>query len=166
MTKTDDVLLELNRSVANYVKKVHPFQYKNKTFRLIDNYIASPYMKCDVCGHYPTVEVSVIESDNGKMLRVGNECINRLTEKTIAEGFRSFRIKRQNVIANRNYIDQLQLILNAQDRKDPSFKINDEDAENLKVMLEQMYKGLKPTTRQEQIADCYMCIKITPEKSA
>jgi len=118
-------------------------------------------MKCDVCGHYPTFEVSVIENDNGEMLRAGTECINRLTEQSISEWFRSFRRKRQIIMANRKYIDQLALILNAQNRKAPSFQIPEGDAENLKVMLEQMYNGLNPTARQEQIADCYMCIKAT-----
>jgi hypothetical protein len=107
LTKTDDNLLELNRTVAKYISKVCPFQYKNKTYRLIDNYVAVPYMKCDVCGVYPTYEVSVIESEEGKILRVGNDCIDRLTGQSISEWFKSFRRKRESIMANRNYNDQL-----------------------------------------------------------
>lgn len=113
MTKTDDILLELNRTVAMYIMGVRPFQYKKKTYRLIDNYVAVPYMKCDVCGNYPTYEVSVIESEDGKTLRVGNDCIDRLTGQSVSEWFRSFRRKRESAMANRQNIDQQSLIPNA-----------------------------------------------------
>ena len=113
MTKTDDKLLELNRAVAKYISRVKPFQYKDKTFRLIDNYVAVPYMKCDVCGNYPTYEVSVIESKEGKTLRVGNDCIDRLTGQGVSEWFKSFRRKRESAMANRESIDKQSLILNA-----------------------------------------------------
>lgn len=106
MTKTDDNLLELNRTVARYISRVQPFQYKNKTFRLIDNYVAVPYMKCDVCGVYPTYEVTVIESEEGKILRVGNDCIDRLTGQSISKWFRNFRRKRESAMANRKYVDK------------------------------------------------------------
>lgn len=113
LTKTDDILLALNRTVAKYVMEVSPFQYLNKTYRLIDNYVAVPYRKCDVCGNYPTYEVSVIESENGKTLRVGNDCIDRLTGQSVSEWFRSFRNKRESAMANRENVDQQSLILSA-----------------------------------------------------
>jgi hypothetical protein len=113
VTKTDDNLLELNRSVAMYIGRVRPFQYQNKKYRLIDNYVAVPYMKCDVCGDYPTFEVSVIESEDGKTLRVGNDCIDRLTGQGVSEWFKSFRRKRESAMANRENIDQQSLTLNA-----------------------------------------------------
>jgi hypothetical protein len=109
LTKTDDCLLALNKTVATYISKVPPFQYKNKTYRLIDNYVAVPYMKCDACGTYPTFEVSVIESEDGEVLHVGNDCIDRLTGQNISEWFRNFRSKRESVMANRNHSDQLQI---------------------------------------------------------
>jgi hypothetical protein len=111
LTKTDDILLKLNRTVARYILGVLPFQYKKNTYRLIDNYVAVPYMKCDVCGNYPTYEVSVIESEDGKILRVGNDCIDRLTGQSVSEWFQSFRRKRENAMANRENIDQQSLTL-------------------------------------------------------
>ena len=113
MTKTDDVLLELNRTVAKYISGVLPFQYKNKTYRLIDNYVSVPYMRCDVCGDYPIYEVSIIESDRSARLHICNDCINRLTGQNVSEWFKSFRRKRENAMANRKDIDQPSLILNA-----------------------------------------------------
>ena len=106
MSKTDDILLELNRTVASYIREVRSFQCKNKRYRLIDNYVAIPYMKCDVCGNYPTFEVSIIESNSGQRLHVDNNCIDRLTGQNTSEWFRSFRKKRESAIANRKYIDQ------------------------------------------------------------
>jgi hypothetical protein len=161
LTKTDDVLLELGRTFAEYMRNVSPFQYKNKTYRLIDNYIASPYMRCNVCGDYPISEVSVIESDGGERLRLGNNCIDHITGRTVSEWFKSFRRKRESVMANRKYIDYLSLILNAHDRNELSFQITDGDLERLRIMFEQMCNGLNPTTRQEQTAECYMSRKAT-----
>lgn len=161
MTKTDDILLELNRAVADYMRSVYPFQYKKKSFRLIDNYVAVPYIKCNACGSYPTFEVSVIESDNGEILRVGNDCIDYLTGRSVSEWFKNFRRKRECVIANRKYIEQVPLILNAQDNKELSFQIPPSDVEKLKIMLEQMHNGLNLSTGQEQIADYYLSIKAT-----
>jgi hypothetical protein len=106
LTQTDDILLELNREVAMYVKEVRTFQYKNKTYHLIDNYVAMPYMRCDLCGDYPIYEVSVIESEDGKTHRVGNDCIDRLTGQKVTEWFKNFRRKRENAMANRKYIDE------------------------------------------------------------
>lgn len=106
MTQTDDILLELDREAARYVKGVSPFEYKNKSYHLIDNYVAVPYMKCDFCGGYPTYEVSVIESDDGKRLRMGNDCIDHLTGQKVAEWFKNFRRKRENAMANRKSIDE------------------------------------------------------------
>ncbi len=106
MTQTDDILLDLNRTVARYVKGVRPFQYKNRTYHLIDNYVAVPHMRCDVCGDYPTYEVSVIESDDGKRLHVGNDCIDDLTGQIVSEWFKNFRKKRESAMANRKCLDQ------------------------------------------------------------
>jgi hypothetical protein len=161
LTKTDDNLLELNRTVPMYMREVRPFQYKNKTYRLIDNYVAVPYMKCDVCGDYPTFEVSIIESEDDEVLHVGNDCMDRLTGRSVSEWFRSFRRKREGIIANRKYIDQLSLILNPDDCKELFSQITEPNIEKLRVLLEQMNNGEKLTTRQEQIADGYMSIKVT-----
>ncbi len=70
-------------------------------------------MKCDVCGNYPTYEVSVIESENGKTLRMGNDCIDRLTGQSVSEWFRSFRRERESAMTNRENVDQQSLIPNA-----------------------------------------------------
>lgn len=103
--------MELNRAVATYLRGVHPFQYKNRTYRLIDNYVAVPYMKCDVCGDYPTYEVSIIESSHGQRLHVGNDCIDYLTGQNVSEWFRIFRKKREMAMENRKDLDQPSLIL-------------------------------------------------------
>lgn len=106
MTKTDDVLLELDREVARYIKGVHTVKYKGKTYRLIDNYIAVPYMRCGICGNYPTFEVSVIESEEGKTLKVGNNCIDNLIGQEVSENFRNFRRKRENAMETRECSDE------------------------------------------------------------
>jgi hypothetical protein len=156
LTKTDDVLLELNRKFAAYMESVFPFQYEGKVYQLIDNYVASPHMKCDVCGNYPIFEVTVIRSDDGKQLHVGNNCIDRLTNRQVSNWFKNYRKKRENVIRNRKYIDGLSLILNDSQRNELVFEIPDSDIKKLSLVLEKMVNGLNPNRRESQIAECYI----------
>ena len=156
LTKTDDILLGLSRTFAAYMKSVFPFQYRNKTYRLINNYVASPYTRCDVCGSHPIIEVSVIRSEDGQQLRVGNDCIDRITNRRVSRWFKNYRRKRENVMRNRKYINELSLILNAYERKELAFQITQCDVEKLSMMLEQMINGLNPNRGEEQIAECYI----------
>jgi hypothetical protein len=45
----------------------------------------STLQEIDVSGNYPIYEVSVIESEDGKTLRMGNDCIDRLTGQSVSE---------------------------------------------------------------------------------
>jgi hypothetical protein len=159
LTKTDDILLALGKTFAAYMKSVFPFQYKNKIYRLINNYVASPYTRCDVCGNHPIIEVSVIRSEDGQQLRVGNDCIDCITNRRVSRWFKNYRRKRENVIKNRKYIDGLSLILNAYRRNELAFQITDCDIEKLSMVLERMINGLNPNRREEQIAECYISRK-------
>ena len=156
LTKTDDVLLALSRTFAAYLQSVFPFQYENKVYRLINNYVALPYSRCDVCGNHPIIEVSVIRSEDGQQLRVGNYCIDRITNRRVSRWFKNYRRKRENVIRNRKYIDGLSLILDAYRRNELAFQITDCDVEKLSIVLEKMVNGLNPNRREEQIAECHI----------
>ena len=156
MTKADDVLLELNRKYAAYMKSIFPFQYEGKVYHLSHNYVASPYMKCQVCGSYPIIEVSVIESEDYRQLRVGNDCIDRLTNRQVSRWFKKYRRKRENVMRNKKYIDELSLILSAYQRKELADQIRDCDFEILRLMFEKMVNGVNPNRKEEQIAECYI----------
>jgi hypothetical protein len=158
LTKIDDVLLELSRTVAAHYKHVPSFQYNKETYHLIDNYTEVPYTNCAVCGEYPIFEVSVISSDHGKTIRIDNKCIDRLTGQNLSEWSRNNRQKRQNIIANRKYINKFSSIIESQNSSNPSLQLPKEDVEKLKVILEQLYKGLNLTTTQQQIADFYISL--------
>jgi hypothetical protein len=156
LTKADDVLQELNRRFAAYIKSIFPFQYEGKVYQLINNYVASPQMKCQVCGNYPIIEVSVIESEDYRQLRVGNDCIDRLTNRKISRWFKNYRRKRENVIRNRKSIDELSSVLTASQRNELAVQIRDCDFEILHLMFEKMVNGLNPNRKEEQIAECYI----------
>jgi hypothetical protein len=156
LTKTDDLLLELSRTFAAYMKSVFPVQYKNKTYRLVNNYVASTYTRCDMCGSHPIIEVLVIRSNDGQTLRVGNNCIDRITNRRVSRWFKNYRRKRENLMRNRKYIDGISLILNAYEMNELTFQITDGDVKKLRKALERMCNGLKPTRIQEQIAECYI----------
>ena len=156
MTKTDDISIELSRTFAANLKSFFPFEYENKTYRLVNNYVASPWTRCDVCMNYPIKEVSVIRSNDGQRLRVGNECIDRLTNRKVSEWFRKFRTKRQNVIRNRRYIDGLDSILSAHKSSELQVQVSENDIERLQKAFRRMCNGFNPTRKQEQLAECYI----------
>jgi hypothetical protein len=161
LAKTDDVLLELNRTFAAYIRSVFPFQYESKIYRLVNNYLALPYARCDVCRKHPINEVSVIRNSDDETLRVGNDCIDRITNRRVSGWFKNYRRKRENVIRNRKYIDELSPILIAYERNELTFQITDSDVKKLRMVLERLCRGLNPTIRQEQIAECYMSRKVS-----
>jgi hypothetical protein len=158
LTKADDVLQDLNRRFAAYIKSIFPFQYEGKVYQLINNYVASPQMKCQVCGDYPISEVSVIESEDYRQLRVGNDCIDHLTNRKVSRWFKNYRKKRENVMRNRKYIDEVSL-LTASQKDELALQIRECDFEILRLMFEKMVNGVNPNIKEEQIAECYIRTK-------
>jgi hypothetical protein len=157
MSKTDDVLLELNREVAVYLSSIPQFKCENKVYRLIDNYVAEPQMRCAVCGEYPLFEVSVVESDDGSTrLHLGDSCIDNLTSQGVSDWFKSYRRKRDCVLANRKYVDQLSQLLDANDKKELSFEITSVDIKKIRGILAQIYSGQNPPSSQMDIADNFL----------
>ncbi len=161
LSKTDDVLFELDQAVATYLKSIPSFKYKNKTFHLVDDYVAVPHMSCDLCGNYPLFEVSVIESDDGEKLYVGNGCINNLTKRNISKWFEEFRRKRESVKANRKYINSLSKIVEDYNKNRLSVDLTVEDVKKITTMLQQVYNGQALTTDQIQIAEHFVACYVT-----
>ena len=160
MTKTDDVLLALSRTIPEYIRGVGFFQYKGKKYLLDNNFVSSHYMKCDVCCNYPIIDVSVIRNENGGKLNVCDGCIDRITNQNVSRWFKTFRKKRENIMENREYIDGLSLILAAYERKELPFKISSEDFEKLRKTHVQMCNGSNPRTKQKQLAECYISCRV------
>ena len=74
--------------------------------------------------------------------------------------FKTFRKKRENIMENRKYIDGLSLILAAYERKELPFKISSEDVEKLRKIYVQICNGLNPSTKQKQLAECYLSYSV------
>jgi len=160
LAKTDDVLLALSRTIPEFIRSVGSFQYKGKTYLLVDNFASSQYMKCGVCGNYPIFDVSVIRSENGDRLNACNSCIDQMTNRTVSGWFKTYRKKRENIIENRKYIDGLSSVLAAYEQND--FKTSSEDVEKLRKTFVQMCNGLNPRTKQKQLAECYVSYRAEP----
>jgi hypothetical protein len=153
-------LLALSRTIPEYVRGVGSFQYKGKTYLLVNNFVSSLYMKCDVCGNYPIIDVSVIRNEEGGRLNACYNCIDRITNQNVSIWFKTFRKKRENIMENREYIDGLSLILAAYERSELSFKIPSEDVEKLRKMYAQMCNFLNSGTKQKQLAECYISYSV------
>ena len=162
MAKTDDVLLALSRTIPGFIRSVESFQYKDKKYRLVNNFAASQYMKCSVCGDYPIFDVSIIRNEEGDRLNACNNCIDQITNRTVSGWFKTYRKKRESIMENRNYIDGLSSILAAYEQNDLSSKIPSEDIEKLRKTFVQMCNGLNPRTEQKQLADVMLAIAQNP----
>jgi hypothetical protein len=162
LAKTDDVLLALSRTIPEFIRSVGAFQYRGKTYRLVNNFTSSQYMKCGVCGNYPIFDVSVIRSQDGDRLNACNNCIDQITNLVVSGWFKTYRKKRENIIENREYIDGLSLVLAAYEQNELSFKISSEDVEKLRKTFVQMCNGLNPRTEQKQLADVMLAIAQNP----
>jgi len=156
LTKTDDVLLALSRTIPKCIERVGSFQYKGKTYRFNDNFASAQHMKCDVCGNYPIIDVSVIRNEKGDGLNLCNDCIDQITSKTVSSWFKEYRKNRQNILDNRKYIDGLSLILDAYERDKLPFNIPSEEVKLLRNMFVQMSNGLDLRTRDKQLAEFYI----------
>jgi hypothetical protein len=152
LAKTDDVLLALSRTIPEFIRSVGSFQYRGKTYRLVNNFASSQYMKCSLCGNYPIFDVSVIRSQDGDRLNACNNCIDQITNLVVSGWFKTYRKKRENIIENREYIDGLSLVLAAYEQNELSFKISSEDVEKLRKTFVQMCNGLNPRTEQKHLA--------------
>ncbi|MCW4011101.1 MAG: hypothetical protein NWF05_10865 [Candidatus Bathyarchaeota archaeon] len=156
MTKTDEVLRDLRIAFADYLNSFFPFDYENQTCRLVDNYVASPWIRCDSCGNYPIQAVSVIRSSDGQEMRVGNKCIDQITRRKVSDWFKELRTKQANVTLNRRYIDGIASILTAYRNNELPFQISKDDVERLQKALERMCNGFNPTRAQAQLSECYI----------
>jgi hypothetical protein len=162
LAKTDDVLLALSRTIPGFIRSVGSFQYKDKKYRLVNNFASSQYMKCSVCGDYPIFDVSIIRNEEGDRLNACNNCIDQITNRTVSGWFKTYRKKRESIMENRNYIDGLSSILAAYEQNDLSSKIPSEDIEKLRKTFVQMCNGLNPRTEQKQLADVMLAIAQNP----
>jgi hypothetical protein len=125
-------------------------------YLLVNNFVSSPYMKCDVCGNYPIIDVSVIRNEDGGRLNACYNCIDRITNQNVSMWFKTYRNKRENIMENRNYIDGLSSILAAYEQNELTFDILSEDVEKLRKTFVQMCNGLNPATKQKQLAERYI----------
>jgi hypothetical protein len=117
-------------------------------------------MKCDVCGNYPIIDISVIRNEEGRRLNTCNTCIDRITNQNVSRWFKTFRKKRKNIMENREYIDGLSSILTTYERKELPFKISIEDVDKLRKTYVQMCNGSNPGTKQKQLAESYISYRV------
>ena len=129
-------------------------------YLLDNNFVSSHSMKCNLCGNHPIIDVSVIRNEDGGRLNVCHRCIERITNQNVSRWFKAFRKKRENIMENRKYIDGTSLILTAYERKELPFKISSEDVEKLRKIYVQMCNGLNPSTKQKQLAECYISYSV------
>lgn len=150
MTRYQDALNELDDSLGEYIRLVGEFQYRNEPFVICDHYITDTHETCEVDGHYPIREVFLIRNvKKDEILKVGNKCIDSITNKKIARWFRSHTKKRRQLIKNKDRIEKLGEMVKWE-------WISEIGRRRLKRMLDRLCKGLKPTKSQQRLCNYYI----------
>ena len=156
MTKTDDIVLQLERTLDSYIKSFFPFEYDNETYHLMDIYFASPWRRCDLCGNHWVYEVSVIKSDSGKLMHIGTMCLDGITNRDTTRWVKNFRSKIENIRNNRKLIDALALLLSAYREDELSLRIEKEDLRTVEECYMHMCNGYNLSGNQEQLVLDYI----------
>ncbi len=73
----------------------------------------------------------------------------------------SYRRKRNCIMANRKYVDQLSLLLDVHDERKMLFELTRFDTEKLRGILEQILNGNDLSTSQVQVADYFLGMEVT-----
>jgi hypothetical protein len=156
MTKTDEWLAALEKSIPEYIKGIGLFQYNNGNFKLVDHYHSDSVLRCEACiQRHRIKDVYVIENEQGQKLRIGNVCITNITKKKIGAWFASYKRKEQCYKDYRNQIDWLDTFIHLYDAGRLSFGVPPKVIVKLKQMLEQLHEGKKPREKQWKLPTFY-----------
>jgi len=148
-------LKNLSVCVPEYIKKVGTFQIENEGFKLTNHYFVQHFDRC-FCGHR-IKEVFEVTSAT-KTLKVGNCCINKITNQKIARWFKDYERKKRNLEANKDLITSVHYML--QKRQDGTLAeydiyISPRGVERLDKTLNRMCRGLNPIQEQVDLYNNY-----------
>ena len=150
-------LEQLESSIPEYIKSVGTFQWENETFELIGHYFSPIYEKCEVCGHYPIREIFLIQNTKTKeKFKVGNRCIDKITNQKISKWFRNYHKRQKTIIKNKKWINAVSGILEAYENEELPIYISQKGIERLEKMLKRMCEGYNPTKTQLRLASYYI----------
>jgi len=156
LKKSEELLLDLEDDISEYIKSVGSFQYENVQYSLVRHYRSGTYLTCEICGHERIIDVYEIKDDSGKKWIVGNVCIDNITNRKIKEWFTGWKQKKDCVEKNRYWIDEVSDILERYESGTLSKYISKMGVERLRKMLERMCKGLDPLEKTVKLANYYI----------
>ncbi len=156
ISKTDEVLSELDASIPEYIKAVGEFQYEGESYRLVDHYRSEVFLNCQVCGHERIKDIYVVADSSGKTSKVGNVCIDKISNQKIHEWFTSYKQKRDNIEKNRELIDSVDGIIVKYDYHCLPIKISKMGISRLRKMLDRMCHGIEPLEKTTDLARYYI----------
>lgn len=156
VTRSDELLQELEESVSEYIKSIGKFQHENNNFSLVRHYRSEVYLNCEICGHERIIDTYVIKDESGKTWNVGNVCIEKLTNMKIKEWFENYQQKKDNIETNRELIDFSDEFVNHYDAYGFNYGIRKSNLERVRTSLERMCEGKNPTRTQSKLIRYYI----------
>ena len=154
--KSNEALSELSEKYGAYIDKVPQIYYKDKTYRLVNTFPMAQKVKCGICGRRPIKELFIISSNNEKTLKIGPFCIDRFTNMEVSTWISKYREKRKNIIENRKKIEGLSSLLESCVKCDLDCNIHFDEVGKIRIILEQLGKGLKLKWKQETFIKQYL----------
>lgn len=156
MTKTDELLRQLEDSIPEYIKSIGSFQCRNDAWTLTGHYTTKRLLSCQICGHTPIIDVYVIKSTRGQKLNVGNVCINNIVKQKIGRWFKQHLAKKVFIKKYRPMIDVVDMIITHYENGTLPIPISELGIERLRKMLQRMSGGVKPLDKTVKLALYYV----------
>jgi hypothetical protein len=145
----EQCLKRLDEKIPEYIKEVGNFQYENETYTLTDYYISDLREQCQICGHFPIREVYIVTNTKDESFRVGNICINMISNQKISSWYKEYRRRRETLQKNKHILDAID--------KFPD-KRKYEIQKEWNPIETRICKGYNPTKKQREYLKCLLNI--------
>ena len=155
MSKYEECLEELEESLPEYIRTIGEFQHENKKWQISNHYFVEKPDRCQICGHYPIKEIFEITS-TGNILKVGNVCINKITNTKIGKWYKTTYKKIEQLKQNKSKITIISGMLKDYENDTLPFSMSSIACERFEKMLDRLCNGLNLTKSQDGLFYAYI----------
>lgn len=158
MTKTDELLRELDNNLTRYLKRIGEFTVEklNDKVRLIGHYKSTQYRTCCACGKSNIIEIFKVTNSQGEIFEIGSECIQNITNENLLQFYKAMEEKKSNINKNSGAIEILNGFIPAIENGTSPIPVSKIGLQRLTAMNNRMCYGLNPLDTQWKLFYYYM----------
>jgi hypothetical protein len=97
MTKTDELLRELDNNLTRYLKRIGEFTVEklNGKVRLTGHYKSNHYRTCCACGKSNIIEIFKVTNSQSEIFEIGSDCIENITNEKVLSFYKAIEEKKR-----------------------------------------------------------------------